>query len=178
MTMSTVDPIKAYFRISEQDYLKFARGLESARARGEVAPPAEIILADGSLYPVQGKLTTVDRDVDQQTGTIRIEALFANPNNILRPGQFVRVRITVRNAPGALLVPQRAVNELQTSYEVAVVDGANRAQIRQVKVDSLWVIEEGLKAGDQVVVEGIQRIRDGQLVKPVAWSTPTPSQGR
>jgi membrane fusion protein (multidrug efflux system) len=108
--------------------------------------------------------------------------LFANPSNILRPGQFVRVRITVRNTPGALLVPQRAVNELQTSYEVAVVDGANRAQIRQVKVgekvDSLWVIEEGLKAGDQVVVEGMQRIRDGQVVKPVAWTMPTPPQGR
>jgi membrane fusion protein, multidrug efflux system len=182
MTMSTVDPIKAYFQISEQDYLKLARRMESARARGEVAPPAEIILADGSLYPVPGKLTTIDRDVDQQTGTIRIEALFANPNNILRPGQFVRVRITVRNTAGALLVPQRAVNELQTSYEVAVVDEANRAQIRQIKVgekvDSLWVIEEGLKAGDRVVVEGIQRIRDGQLVKPVAWTAPTPPPGR
>src|ERR1700730_2645259 len=182
MTMSTVDPIKAYFRISEQDYLKLARRLESARAKGEVAPPAEIILADGSLYPVQGKLTTVDRDVDQQTGTIRIEALFANPNNILRPGQFVRVRITVRNAQGALLVPQRAVNELQTSYEVAVIDRANRVQIRQVKVGdkvgSLWVIEDGLKAGDQIVVEGMQKIRDGQMVKPVAWSSPTPPQER
>jgi membrane fusion protein (multidrug efflux system) len=182
MTMSTVDPIKAYFQISEQDYLKLARKIESLRGTGEAAPPVEMILADGSLYPIQGKFATIDREVDQQTGTIRIEALFANPKNILRPGQFVRVRVTVRNTQGALLVPQRAVNELQTSYEVGVVDGANRAQIREVKVgekvDSLWVIEEGLKPGDQVVVEGIQRIRDGQLVKPVAWSTPTPPQGR
>ena len=182
MTMSTVDPIKAYFQISEQDYLKLARKIESAHATGEVAPPVEIILADGSLYPIQGKFATIDRQVDQQTGTIRIEALFANPNNILRPGQFVRVRVTVRNTQGALLVPQRAVNELQTSYEVGVVDGTNRVQIRQVKVGekvgSLWIIEDGLKVGDQVVVEGMQRIRDGQTVKPVAWSTPTPPPGR
>src|SRR5260221_1322029 len=180
MTMSTVDPIKAYFPISEQDYLKLARKIQSAHATGEVAPPVEIILADGSLYPIQGKFATIDRQVDQQTGTIRIEALFANANNILRPGQFVRVRVAVRNTQGALLVPQRAVNELQTSYEVGVVDGANRVQIRQVKVGekvgSLWIIEDGLKAGDQVVVEGLQRIRDGQTVKPVAWSTPPPGR--
>jgi RND family efflux transporter MFP subunit len=180
-TISTVDPIKAYFRISEQDYLKLARKIESVRATGAVPPPVEIILADGSLYPVQGKFATIDREVDQQTGTIRIEALFANPNNILRPGQFVRVRVTVRNTQGALTVPQRAVNELQTSYEVAVVDGANRAEIRQVKVGekvgSLWVIEDGLKAGDRIVVEGMQKIRDGQVVKPVAWTAPTPPPG-
>jgi len=182
MTISTVDPIKAYFQISEQDYLKLARKIQSARATGEVAPPVEIILADGSLYPIPGKFATIDREVDQQTGTIRIEALFANPNNILRPGQFVRVRVTVRNTQGALLVPQRAVNELQTSYEVAVVDGANRAQIRPVKVGekvgSLWVIEDGLKFGDRIVVEGMQKIHDGQVVKPVAWAGATPSQGR
>jgi len=181
-TISTVDPIKAYFQISEQDYLKLARRLESARKTGEVAPPVGIILADGSLYPIQGKFATIDREVDQQTGTIRIEALFANPNNMLRPGQFVRVRVTVRDTRGALLVPQRAVNELQASYEVAVVDGANRAEIRPVKVGekvgSLWVIEDGLKIGDRVVVEGMQRIRDGQMVKPVAWTGPTPTPGR
>jgi membrane fusion protein (multidrug efflux system) len=182
MTMSTVDPIKAYFQISEQDYLRLAQRMESARKTGETAPPVEIILADDSLYPIHGKFATIDRQVDQQTGTIRIEALFANPNNILRPGQFVRVRVTVRNDQGALLVPQRAVNELQTSYEVAVVDGTNRVQIRQVKagekVGSLWVIEDGLKAGDRIVVEGLQRIRDGQVVKPAAWNPPTPPPGR
>jgi membrane fusion protein, multidrug efflux system len=181
-TMSTVDPIKAYFQISEQDYLKLARKIESLRGTGEAAPPVEIVLADGSLYPIQGKFATIDRQVDQQTGTIRIEALFANPNNILRPGQFARVRVTVRNTQGALLVPQRAVNELQTSYEVAVVDGTNRVQIRPVKVGekvgSLWVIEDGLKVGDRIVVEGMQRIRDGQTVKPVAWSSPTPPPER
>jgi membrane fusion protein, multidrug efflux system len=178
MTMSTVDPIKAYLKISEQDYLKFARRVEQARRAGEVTPPAEIILADGTLYPHQGKFSAVDREVDQQTGTIRIAALFSNPDNILRPGGFIRVRVTVRNIPGALLVPQRAVNELQTSYEVAVVGEENRVQIRTVKagdrVGALWVIEEGIKPGDRVIVEGAQKVLDGQLVRPMPW-TPSPA---
>ncbi len=177
MTMSTVDPIKAYLKISEQDYLKFARRVEQARRAGEVAPPAEIILADGTLYPHQGKFSAVDREVDQQTGTIRLAALFSNPDNILRPGGFVRVRVAVRNIPGALLVPQRAVNELQTSYEVAVVGGENKVEIRTVKVGDrvgmLWVIEEGIKPGDRVIVEGAQKVLDGQLVRPMPW-TPSP----
>jgi membrane fusion protein (multidrug efflux system) len=176
--MSTVDPIKAYLKISEQDYLKFARRVEQARRAGEVTPPAEIILADGTLYPHQGKFSAVDREVDQQTGTIRIAALFSNPDNILRPGGFIRVRVTVRNIPGALLVPQRAVNELQTSYEVAVVGEENRVQIRTVKagdrVGALWVIEEGIKPGDRVIVEGAQKVLDGQLVRPMPW-TPSPA---
>ena len=92
-TMSTVNPIKAYLKISEQDYLKFARRVEQERAAGETAPPAEIILADGVLYPHQGKFSAVDRAVDQQTGTIRLAALFPNPDNVLRPGGFVRVRV-------------------------------------------------------------------------------------
>jgi membrane fusion protein (multidrug efflux system) len=174
MTMSTVDPIKAYLKISEQDYLKFARKVEQARAAGETAPPAEIILADGTLYTHQGKFSAVDREVDQQTGTIRLAALFPNPENILRPGGFVRVRVTVRNLPGALLVPQRAVNELQTSYEVAVVGGEDKVEIRPVKVGdrvgTLWVIEEGIKPADRVIVEGAQKVRDGQLVKPMPWT--------
>jgi membrane fusion protein, multidrug efflux system len=176
MTMSTVDPIKAYLKISEQDYLKFARRVEQGKSAGEMAPPAEIILADGSLYPHQGKFSAVDRQVDQQTGTIRLAALFPNPENVLRPGGFVRVRVTVRNIPGALLVPQRSVNELQTSYEVAVVGGENKVEIRSVKVGerlgALWVIDEGIKPGDRVIVEGAQKVRDGQLVKPTPWTPP------
>ena len=174
MTMSTVDPIKAYLKISEQDYLKFARRVEQARSAGQLAPPAEIILADGTLYPHQGKFSAVDREVDQQTGTIRLAALFPNPDNVLRPGGFVRVRVTVRNIPGALLVPQRAVNELQTSYEVAVVGAENKVQIRSVKVGDrvgmLWAIEEGVQPGDRVIVEGAQKVHDGQLVKPITWT--------
>jgi membrane fusion protein, multidrug efflux system len=175
-TMSTVDPIKVYLKISEQDYLKFARKVEQGRSAGELAPPVEIVLADGTLYSHPGKFSAVDREVDQQTGTIRIAALFPNPDNILRPGGFVRVRITVRNDAGALLVPQRAVNELQTSYEVAVVGGEDKVEIRTVKVGErlgmLWVIEEGIKPGDRVIVEGGQKVRAGQEVKPMPWTPP------
>jgi membrane fusion protein, multidrug efflux system len=177
-TMSTVNPIKAYLKISEQDYLKFARRVEQDRAAGVMAPPAEIILADGLLYPHQGKFSAVDRAVDQQTGTIRLAALFPNPDNVLRPGGFVRLRATVRQIPGALLIPQRAVNELQTSYEVALVGEEDKVEIRSVKVGDrvgqLWVIEEGVKLGDRVIVEGSQKVRDGQQVKPMPW-TPSAS---
>jgi membrane fusion protein (multidrug efflux system) len=180
MTISTVDPIKAYLNISEQDYLKIAKRIEQMRAAGEEAPPAEIVLADGTLYSRQGKFSAVDRQVDQQTGTIRLAALFPNPDNILRPGGFVRVRVTVRKIPGALLVPQRAVNELQTSYEVAVVTSENKVEIRPVKVGerigALWLIEDGLKPDDRVVVEGVQKVRDGQVVKSTPWSSPATNQ--
>ena len=173
MTMSTVDPIKAYLYVSEPDYLKSARRVEQERAAGEAPPPVEIILADGTLYPRQGRFSAADRDVDQQTGTIRLVALFPNPDNILRPGGFVRVRVTARKIKGALLVPQRAVNQLQTSYEVAVVGADNKAEIRSVKVGdqfgSLWVIEDGVKPGDRIIVEGAQKVRDGELVKPMPW---------
>jgi membrane fusion protein, multidrug efflux system len=177
-TMSTVDPIKAYLKISEQDYLRFARRVEKSRTAGEMAPPAQIILADGMLYPYPGKFSAVDRAVDQQTGTIRLAALFPNPDNVLRPGGFVRLRVTARTISGALLVPQRAVNELQNSYEVALVGEANKVEIRSVKVGDrvgrLWVIEEGVKLGDRVIVEGAQKVRDGQQVKPMPW-TPSPA---
>jgi membrane fusion protein, multidrug efflux system len=179
-TMSTVDPIKVYLKISEQDYLKFARRVEQSRTAGELAPPVEIILADGTLYPQRGKFSAVDREVDQQTGTIRLAALFPNPNNVLRPGGFVRVRVTVRNTPKALLVPQRAVNELQTSYEVALVSGADKVETRTVKVGNrvgtLWVIEEGISQGDRVIVEGAQKVRNGELVKPMPWTSSAPAE--
>jgi membrane fusion protein, multidrug efflux system len=182
MTMSTVDPIKAYLNISEQDYLKIAKRVEQERAAGWEAPPAEIILADGTLYAQQGKFSAVDRQVDQQTGTIRLAALFPNPDNILRPGGFVRVRVTVRKIPGALLVPQRAVDELQTGYELAVVTGDNKVEIRSVKVGervgTLWLIEDGLKPDDRVVVEGVQKVRDGQLVTPKPWTPPATSKAQ
>jgi len=173
-TISTVDPIKVYFQISEQDYLKVAQErIDANRTSPAPPPPVEIILADGTLYPRQGKFSAVDRQVDNQTGTIRLAALFPNPDNILRPGQFVRVRVTVKTLQGALLVPQRAVNELQTSFELAVVGADNKAEIRTVKlgerVGALWVVEEGLKAGERVVVEGLQKVRDNEPVKPTEW---------
>ena len=178
VTMSTVDPIRVYLKISEPDYLKYAaRRMEQARTGGEAPPPVEIVLADGTLYPQQGKFSAVDRDVDQQTGTIRLQALFPNPDNVLRPGGFVRVRVTVRNIKGALLVPQRAVNELQTSYELAVVGLGNKAEIRSVnvgdRIGSLWVIQDGIKPGDRIIVEGAQKVSDGEQVKPMPW---TPSK--
>jgi len=180
-TISTVDPIKAYFQISEQDYLKVAQ--ERVEAKGTNSawpPPVQIILADGTLYPRPGKFSAVDRQVDNQTGTIRLAALFPNPDNILRPGQFVRVRVTVRTLHDALLVPQRAVNELQTSFELAVVGADNKAEIRAVKVGervgSLWVVEDGLKPGEKVVVEGLQKVRDNEPVKPTEWKRPAQSQ--
>ncbi|MGA8659679.1 MAG: efflux RND transporter periplasmic adaptor subunit [Chthoniobacterales bacterium] len=173
-TISTVDPIKAYFQVSEQDYLKAQENMERDSTGKVLAPPVQIILADGALYAEKGKFSAVDRQVDAQTGTIRLAALFPNPQNILRPGQFVRVRVTVRTRRGALVVPQRAVNQLQTSYEVAVVGADNRAEVRSVKVGeffgSLWVIEDGLKPGERVVVEGLQKVRDGKPVKPKPWA--------
>jgi membrane fusion protein (multidrug efflux system) len=176
-TISTVDPIKAYFQISEQDYLKAQESLERDSTGKILAPPIELILADDRLYAEKGKFSAVDRQVDAQTGTIRLAALFPNPQNILRPGQFVRVRLTVRTRRGALVVPQRAVNQLQSSYEVAVVGADNKAQVRSVKVGelfgSLWVIEDGLKPGERVVVEGLQKVRDGEPVKPVPWTRTT-----
>jgi membrane fusion protein, multidrug efflux system len=175
MTISTVDPIKVYLNISEQDYLKYAKKPEQDRG-ADKAPAVTIILADGTQYPERGKFSAADREVDQQTGTIRLVALFPNPNNILRPGGFVRVQVTVRQIPGALLVPQRAVSELQTSYELAVVGADNKVQIRSVKVGErvgmLWVVEDGLKRDDRVVVEGSQKVHDGQIVKPVPWTRP------
>ena len=178
MTISTVDPIKAYFSLSEQEYLKVA----GSYGAGQPPPPVEIILADGSLYPHPGKFSAVDRDVDQQTGTIRLAALFPNGENILRPGGFVRVRVTVKQIKQALLVPQRAVNELQASYEVVVVNGEGKAETRLVKPGvregSLWVIEEGLHAGDRVVVEGAWRVRDGQVVKALPWTAPIASKAQ
>jgi membrane fusion protein, multidrug efflux system len=175
-TISAVDPIKVYLNISEQDYLTYAKRAEQNRSQDKASPPVQIILADGTLYPQPGKFSAADRQVDQQTGTIRLAALFPNPDNILRPGGFVRVRVTVRQIPGALLVPQRAVNELQTSYEIAVVGADNKVQIRTVKVGDrvgmLWVIEDGLKPDDRVIVEGSQKVRDGQIVKPAPWTRP------
>jgi membrane fusion protein, multidrug efflux system len=182
MTISTVDPIKAYFNVSEQEYLKVASSYEEDRATGKSPPPVEIILADGSVYPHQGKFSAVDREVDQQTGTIRLVALFPNGENILRPGGFVRVRVTVKQIKQALLVPQRAVNELQASYEVVVVNPDGKAETRLVKPGvrdgSLWVIEEGLHPGDRVVVEGAWRVREGQTVKALPWTAPIASKAQ
>lgn len=169
-TVSTVDPIKVYFSISEQTYLEFRRPHP-----GEPKFPEELefdlILADGTVYPQKGKFLAADRQVDSGTGTLRLAGVVPNPDRLLRPGQYARVRATIRTQRGALLVPQRAVNELQGGYQVAVVGPDNVAHLRTVKVGdrtgSLWIIAEGLHPDDRVVVDGIQKIKEGTAVNPV-----------
>ncbi len=171
-TVSTVDPIKVYFTLSEQQYLNFTkRNLIEARHGASVAQiDLELILSDGSSYPEKGSFFFADRQVDPKTGAIRMAGIFPNPGNVLRPGQYGRVRAVTATKSDALLVPQRAVSELQGSYQVAVVGGDNKIEMRTVKVGersgSLWVIEDGLKAGETVVVEGTQKIKPGAAVNP------------
>jgi len=170
-TISTVDPIKCYISLSEQEYMRAAE-----RHRDPQKVPLELILADGSIHPYKGEFFLADRQVDVKTGTFRIGALFKNPRNILRPGQFARVRAEVKTKKGALLVPQRAVTELQGSYQVAVVGPDRKVDIRPVKtgerVQNLWVIDEGLKPGEQVVSEGVQKVRQGMTVTPKPAAVP------
>jgi len=171
-TVSTLDPIRVYFTVAEQEYLDFHRRYSTpstvdAERKGL---KLELILADGSVYPQNGTYYFADRQVDVRTGAIRVAGLFPNPGNTLRPGQYGRVRTSLRVQPGALLVPQRAVNELQGSYQIAVVNSENKVDIRFVKVGdrvgSLWLINEGLKPGERVVAEGVQKVRQGLQVQP------------
>jgi membrane fusion protein (multidrug efflux system) len=175
-TVSTVDPVKVYFTISEQEYLSFnRRNLIEARRGGSVAQiELELVLADGSTYPQKGSFYFADRQVDQKTGAIRIVGIFPNPGNVLRPGQYGRVRAVTSTRTDALLVPQRAVTQLQGGYQVAVVGGDNKVEIRAVKVGdrtgASWVIEDGLKAGESVIVEGLQRVKPGAAVNPKPYA--------
>jgi membrane fusion protein (multidrug efflux system) len=169
--VSTVDPIKAYIAISEQEYMKFRRkqGEKTAENSAE-AIPLELILADGTVYPHKGRFYLADRQVDVKTGTIRLGALFPNPGNLLRPGQYGTVRATMETKKGALLVPQRAVTEVQGKFLVAVVGADNAVELRPVtpaeRVGSLWVIDKGVKPGERVVVEGVQKVKTGVRVNP------------
>jgi membrane fusion protein (multidrug efflux system) len=174
-TVSQVDPIKVYFPISEQEYLRFTSKLPRKDSAGDLlhasdSSPLDLILSDGSTYPHKGRVIFTDRQVDPQTGTIRVVAAFANPGNILRPGQFGRVRALLGVRQGAVLVPQRCVTELQGTYEVAVVTAQNGISIRKVKVGErvglLWVINEGLEPGETVVAEGTSKVREGMAVAP------------
>lgn len=171
-TVSTVDPIKVYFPVSEREYLDYVREHPDAAKRGgqESLPPFELILADGSVYPQKGIFSFADRQVDVTTGTLRLQAVFPNPGNVLRPGQYARIRAITKTAKGALLVPQRAVTEQQGNYQLAVVGSDNTVEIRPVKVGDRvgkqWIIEDGLKPGERVVAEGIQKVRPGAIVNP------------
>ena len=174
-SMSTLDPIRVYFPVSEQEYFEAADKVQQGykdRKEGKEYSGAllELVLGGEKIYPHKGQFYLVDRQVDTKTGTIRVAALFPNPNNLLRPGQFARVRAVTKTKEGAILVPQRAVTEMQGSYQVAVVSPDNKVDIRPVKVGqrsgSLWIIDHGLKPGERVVVEGLQKVKAGMTVDP------------
>ena len=179
-TVSTMDPIKVYFTASEQAYLRYLRANPNPTERQAhtLQLDLELVLADGNVYPRRGRVLFVDREVDPKTGAIRLAGVFPNPANELRPGQYGRVRAVTDTRKGALLVPQRAVIELQGGYQVAVVGGGNKISIRSVKTGdrsgSMWVIEDGLKPGETVVAEGLQRVRPNVVVNPRPFvSSPT-----
>jgi len=177
-SVSRVNPIKVYFSISEQEYLRFSRGMQkgSGGTPDDIrAMKLQLELSDGTTYPHQGRVIFVDRQVDPQTGTIRLVAAFVNPGNVLRPGQFGRVHAATAINRSAILVPQRCVTELQGTYQVAVVGGNNKVSVRTVKVGervgSLWIIESGVNAGEQVVSEGNAKVKDGMTVNPTIATT-------
>jgi membrane fusion protein (multidrug efflux system) len=178
-TVSTVDPIKVWVPISEQELLHAQQNKPAPGQKRKI----ELILSDGSIYPKTGELAFADRQVDPATGTIKVAVLFPNPGNVLRPGQYAKVRAAVENVPGALVVPQRAVSEMQGNFQVAVVGPDNKVSIRTVKpgpkTGSLVVITEGLQPGERVVVEGLQKVKDGMTVNPklVSMETEQPAAG-
>jgi membrane fusion protein (multidrug efflux system) len=171
-TVSTVDPIRAYFNISEQFYMTYCRQYADpkALAEHESVMPLQLILADGSVYPLAGKWYFTGRQVDLNTGTLQVAALFDNPDSILRPGQYAMIRAETEVRKGALTVPQRAVTELQGAYQIATVDDTNTVHIKTVTVGNQigteWVIDSGLKPNERVVAEGTQKVKDNQKVDP------------
>jgi RND family efflux transporter MFP subunit len=182
-TVSTVDPIRVYFTLNEREYLDFnKRSLIGIHAGASAARlELRLVLVDGSVFPQAGTLYFADRQVDPKTGAIRTAGVFPNPGNILRPGQYGKVRAITNTQTSALLVPQRAVTELQGSYQVAVVGPGNKIEIRTVKagdhIDQNWVITDGLKADETVVAEGTQKVRTGVVVNPLPYEDkPEPNQ--
>ena len=169
-TVSQIDPILFRAGISEAEYLRIARRVQETGRRVGQEASIELVLADGTVHPNKGRVEAVERAVDATTGTLAVQFTFPNPGRVVRPGQYGRARFVIETKPGALLVPQRAVIELQNLYSLAVVGAGNKIEFRNVKVgprvDSLWLIEEGLKPGEKVVVEGLQKARDGMVVSP------------
>lgn len=186
-TVSTIDPIKAYFNVTEQAYINFTKlyTTEEDRMRQLKQFEIELLLTDGSVYAHRGQIFATDREIGATTGALRVEAMFPNPEGSLRPGEFARVRIKFDLRRNALLVPQRAVSELQGAYQVDVVDADNKIHVVPVHVgersSNLWVIEDGVHLGDRVVVEGLQKVREGATVmvtnappEPVQPAAPAP----
>ncbi len=175
--VSTTDPIGVRVAIPERSYLRFAREEVQAnrsrqqRAEDEPSSPLTLILADGTIYEHTGRATKVDRNIDSMTGSLTLEANFANPDDLLRPGMFARIRFDVDSIEGALLVPQRAVNELQSAYRIFVILPDDTIEVRQVEVGqqlgSEWIIDSGLKVGERVAVSGLLRLRPGMTVAPI-----------
>lgn len=172
-SVSTLDPIKAYINISEQEYLQYSQSYNRIGRQ-----PLELILANGATYAHKGQMALADRQMNPTTGTFKIGSLFPNPDNLLRPGQYGRIRVMVSENKGALLAPQRAVTEIQGRYMVAVVGADNKVEVRPVQVGERigaeWVIDQGLKPGEQVVAEGVQKVRPGMTVttRPFAAEKP------
>jgi membrane fusion protein (multidrug efflux system) len=168
-TVSQCDPIRVVYSLSEQEYLHFQERSRQDQAAAKKSD-LELVLADGSVFPHPGRVLFAGRQVDVKTGTISTVALFPNPGNLLRPGQYAKVRAVTEVKKGAILVPQRAVNELQGAFQVAVVGSDDTAEIRTVqtgeRVGKMWVIDSGLASGDRVVVEGFSRVKSGAKVKP------------
>ncbi len=175
-TVSQVDPIKVSIAISEQEYLRLASRAkdDTTDQKAQRNGSLEMILADGSVYAQRGTVAVANREVDAKTGTMTIISLFPNQAALLRPGQYAKVRATIENRLGALLVPQRAVQEVQGTYQVAVVGADNKVSMRSIKpgprVDSQWIIDDGIQPGERVVVEGLQKVRDGSIVNPKSTS--------
>lgn len=168
-TISNVNPVYVDFSIAEQDYMRFARE-KSGQAAGR---SLQLILGDGTLFSQRGRALLVNREVDTRTGTIQVRAEFPNPGNVLRPGQYARIRAATEVRKGALLIPQRAVSELQGIYQVGVVGPDNKATIKTVKLGpqfgDMWVVESGLEAGENVIVDGLQRVKTGMTVAPAQF---------
>src|SRR5215471_1115531 len=168
-TVSSVDPIYVDVNISEQDYLRFHRE-KPGQAGGR---NLQLILGDGTVYAQRGHVLFLNREVDTRTGTIQVRGEFPNPGNVLRPGQYARVRAVTELRKDALLVPQAAISELQGVYQVGVVSDDNKVTIKTVKLGpqstDMWVVESGLQAGDKVVVDGLQRVKSGMTVAPTPF---------
>jgi len=180
-SVSTLDPVKVVFPVSESEYLGAAERLSQSLAKpiSERPEVIELILADGNTFPSKGRLLSVDRQVNTATGTILVTALVKNPGNILRPGFFARARVTTSVLKNAVVIPQRAVSEIQGSYQIALVGADGKAEIRPVKVGPQtgtdWVIASGLKPGENVIVEGGQKVRSGAPVTAKPWVPPVES---
>jgi membrane fusion protein (multidrug efflux system) len=175
-TVSTINPIKVYFQVSEQSYLTFWRRLIGSGNAGETFP-LQLIFANGSVYPEPGTFSFADRQVNPNTGTLQIVGLFSNADYMLRPGQYGRVRAQTQTLTNALLLPQRAVAELQGTYQVTVVSETNTVHLQSVtvgeQIGSNWIIDSGLKPGDRVVIEGTQKVKEGAVVNPKPFGAET-----